>query len=145
MLSGNIWGRIYVCMDLMLHAKLVLRHWGCVLTVTEAERDGNGAAGLEEGDDERKWEDKTHTRTPAHTHTHFFCHLLVPATITVGGPWPLHSLRMLKANPTGMLEECESWVRDRRREGWTRSGWRMGAVKKKRGGGLLKSIAFRNE
>ena len=44
-----------------------------------------------------------------HTHTHtFLCRPLVPATVTVGGPWPLHSLRMLKANPTGMPLECES-------------------------------------
>lgn len=33
---------------------------------------------------------------------------LVPATVTVGGPWPLDTLRMVKANPIGMLQECES-------------------------------------
>lgn len=43
------------------------------------------------------------------THTHTLLRRpLVPATITVGGPWPLDSLRMVKANPTGMLQECES-------------------------------------
>lgn len=49
--------------------------------------------------------DEGHTHT--HTHT-FLCRPLVPATVTVGGLWPLHSLRMVKANPTGMLLECES-------------------------------------
>lgn len=57
---------------------------------------------------------------------------LVHATITVGGPWPLHTLRMVKANPTGMLQECESWVRDRTREKLRR--------KKRR-----KRVAFRSE
>lgn len=107
-------------------------HWS-LLNVMEADHSGSGAAGKEEGD-ERKWEDKSLSHT--HTHTPFICCLFMPATVTVGGGGSggagLCSLRMLKANPTGMLQECESWVRDRRTEGWRRNGWRRGCrVKKK--------------
>lgn len=55
--------------------------------------------------EENDWMACSNTHT--YTHTPLFGPL-VPATVTVGGLWPLRSLRMVKANPTGMLQECES-------------------------------------